>query len=175
VSGTPYEIERKFLLDGPDVEALDAAATSVSRIEQTYLLNADGHAERVRRREVRDADGTRVELTTTRKVGVGAGVVEEYERELDEAEYADLLARTDPDRMPVVKTRWVVPHAGRVLEVDRLESPRSLWLLEVELPSRDDLTATIDLPGWVGPALEVTGDERYTNRALALPEDPAQG
>lgn len=170
----PYEIERKFLLDAPDLAALEAAAASVSRIEQTYLATDDGSAERVRRRLVRDAAGERLQLTTTRKVAVSAGVVEEYERELAQQEYDDLLARSDPERRPVVKTRWVVPYAGRTIEIDHLESPRELWLLEVELDAADDLGAAIEFPPYLVVTAEVTGDDRYANRSLALPEDPAR-
>jgi CYTH domain-containing protein len=167
MSGTPYEIERKFLLRGePDLAALDAAATSVSDIEQTYLLDPSGGAERVRRRLVRDAAGERLQLTRT-------GVVEEDESTLTEQEYADLLARTDPERRTVVKTRWVVPHGEHVLEVDRIVAPRSLWLLEIELPDADRLGDEVALPAWLGEVVEVTGDPAYANRMLALP--PTEG
>jgi CYTH domain-containing protein len=169
MADVPYEIERKFVIDEPDVGALDAAATSVSDIEQTYLVNADGHAERVRRRVVRDADGERTQLTHTRKVPVSRGVVEEYEREVDDATYAELLATADPDRRPVIKTRWVVPHAGRVFEIDRIVAPRRLWLMEVELPGADDVDADVELPPFAAGAVEVTGDIAYSNKNLALP------
>lgn len=170
-NGTPYEIERKFLLLGePDLAALDAAATSVSEIEQTYLVDPQGGAERVRRRLVRDAHGERLQLTRTRKVAVSAGVVEEDETTLTEQEYADLLARTDPERRTVVKTRWVVPHGERALEVDRIVAPRRLWLLEIEVPDIDGLSEQVELPAWLGPTREVTGDPAYANRMLALPD-----
>lgn len=173
---TPYEIERKFLLLGePDLDALGAQASSVSDIEQTYLLDPRGGAERVRRRVVRDADGQHLQLTHTRKVAVSAGVVEEDEREVGAAEYAELLVRTDPERRTVVKTRWVVPHGEHLLEIDRIVEPRSLWLLEIELPDTDGLGAPVALPAWVGPSREVTGDPAYANRMLALPDDPSAG
>ena len=174
MSGTPYEIERKFLLLGePDLAALEAAAVSRSEIVQTYLVDPLGGAERVRRRLVRDADGERLQLTRTRKVAVSAGVVEEYESAVSEAEYAELLERTDPERRPVVKTRWVVPHGPHQLEIDRIVEPRTLWLLEIELPDTGQLDDTVALPAWVGPTREVTGDPAYANRMLALPEGGA--
>lgn len=173
MTDVPYEIERKFLLAPPDEDALEASATSVSRIEQTYLVNADGHAERVRRRAVREPgrDGERLQLTHTRKVAVSKGVVEEYERELDEQEYAELVARADDARAPVVKTRWVVPYAGRTWEVDHLVSPRELWLMEVELPAAADVEAALELPPFAHDVREVTGDVAYSNKNLALPPD----
>ena len=168
---TPYEVERKFVLGSPDVAALEAEAVSVSQIEQTYLVNADGHAERVRRRLVRDADGERVQLTHTRKVPVSAGVVEEYERAVDAATYEVLLRDADPARVPVVKTRWVVPYGEHVLEVDRIDSPRRLWLLEVELDDAESITEVIELPAWADVVADVTGDPAYSNRSLAVPPD----
>ena len=107
MTDVPYEIERKFLLAAPDEAELESLATSVSRIEQTYLRNDDGHAERVRRRTVRvpGRDGEEVALTHTRKVGVSKGVVEEYERTLDETEYAELLTRIDDERLPLAEQR----------------------------------------------------------------------
>ena len=167
---TPYEIERKFVLFTPDLTALVSAATSESHIEQTYLLDPNGGAERVRRRRIRDAHGERVELTHTRKVAVSAGVVEEYESVVTEQEYADLLARTDPDRRTVVKTRWVVPHGEHQLEIDRIAEPRRLWLMEIELPDTSQLDAAVSLPPWLGESREVTGDPAYSNRMLALPD-----
>ena len=171
MSSTPYEIERKFLLLGePELAALEDAAVSASDIEQTYLVDPSGGAERVRRRLVRDADGARLQLTHTRKVAVSSGVVEEYEATVTEAEYADLLARSDPDRRAVVKTRWVVPHGAHQLEVDRIVEPRRLWLLEIELPDTAQLDTDVALPEWLGATREVTGDPAYANRMLALPE-----
>jgi CYTH domain-containing protein len=164
----PLEIERKLLVEVTDLDALAAAASSVSAITQTYLTNDDGLAERVRRREVRTADGTRVQLTHTSKRAVSAGVVEEDEHEIDEPAYATLLERRDPSRVPVVKTRHVVPWAGRVLEIDEFSAPRAFWMLEVELPGTDDLDAPLDLPPWLVVTSEVTGDPAYANWNLAL-------
>jgi CYTH domain-containing protein len=171
VSTPPYEIERKYLLHEPDRDALAGAASSRSDIEQVYLDDLGTGAERVRRRVVTDRDGAeRVELTHTRKVAVRAGIVEEYERTIDETEYAELLGRADPLRRAVRKTRWVVPWAEHVLEIDEVREPRRLWLLEVELDDEDDLERPITLPDWVGEHTEVTGDERYANRSIALPD-----
>jgi CYTH domain-containing protein len=168
MSEIPLEIERKLLVEVTDLDALAEAATSVSSITQTYLVNEDGLAERVRRREVRDARGERLQLTHTSKRAVSAGVVEEDEHEVDEGTYAVLLERADSTRVPVVKTRYVVPWAGRVLEIDRFDSPRAFWMLEVELPGTDDLTAPLDLPSWIHLTEEVTGDPAYANWNLAL-------
>mgnify|MGYP001278170699 CR=1 FL=1 len=172
MSGTPLEIERKLLIEEPDLAALEAASESVSEIVQTYLVTSEWDAERVRRRLVRDARGEHLQLTHTRKRAVSHGVVEEDEREVDETEYAALLTRTDADRHPVHKVRHVVPWAGRVLEVDGFRSPRTLWLLEVELADETGLDAELELPPWISVVREVTGDPAYSNAALAYPPAP---
>jgi CYTH domain-containing protein len=168
----PLEIERKLLIDKPDLAALEAAATSVSEIVQTYLITDEWDAERVRHRLVRDSAGERLELTHTRKRAVSDGVVEEDEHEIDQPTYDALLVRTDPARVPVVKTRYVVPWADRTLEVDRFHSPRTLWLLEVELPDVSHLHDELEVPTWIAVTGEVTGDPAYSNAALAVPPTP---
>ena len=60
MNDVPLEIERKLLVEVHDLDSLVAASTSVSSITQTYLVNDDGLAERVRRREVRVRLGLRV-------------------------------------------------------------------------------------------------------------------
>ncbi len=168
MSGVPLEIERKLVIDEPDREALSAAAVSESDIVQTYLLTTEWDAERVRQRVVRDADGDRVQLTHTCKQSVSRGVAEELETEVDPATYDRLLARADPARVPIEKTRWVVPWGGLTLEIDGFRAPAGLWLLEVELADAASLHDALDLPPWVRVVAEVTGDPAYSNVALAL-------
>jgi CYTH domain-containing protein len=167
MSDVPLEIERKVLIEAPDPASLEAAARSVSDIVQTYLVPDGWDAERVRRRLVRDASGEHLQLTCTRKRGRSHGVVDEDEREIDEAEYAELLERTDHARVPIVKSRYVVPWNGLELEIDRFSSPRELWLLEVELDDAERLHDDLDLPPWIPVVREVTGDPAYTNAAIA--------
>jgi CYTH domain-containing protein len=166
--GSAYEVERKLRVAEPDLRRLEDAAASVSRIAQTYLTSPVGDAERVRRRELTDERGTRVQLTRTSKRHVAAGVNDEDEREIDEQEYAELLGRADPERVTIEKTRWVVPWAGRDLEIDRFDVPHRFWLLEVELPGPEHLHDELDLPDWLEVLEEVTGDPSWSNAALAL-------
>ena len=61
------------------------------------------------------------------------------------------------------KTRYRVPQAGRLWEVDVFAGANEpLVLAEIELESAEE---TVALPDWVG--LEVTEDERYHNTSLA--------
>lgn len=175
MTGVPLEIERKLLIEEPDLAVLEAAATSVSEIVQTYLVEDGWDAERVRRRQVRDAAGEHLRLTYTRKRGRGPGVVEEDEREIDEDTYLELLARTDTDRVPIVKTRYVVPWAGLQLEIDRFISPRSLWLLEVELDDADRLHDELELPSGYRSSVRSPATRRTPTRPSPDPDPPQPG
>ena len=154
------EIERKFVLDEPPdlgLPPLDGARRLA--IEQTYLVGDRG-SERVRMTR----EGGRPErYFHTTKRPVSALTREEDEREVDREEYLRLLARRDPERGTIRKTRHVFPYGGRVFELDVFEQPPGIVLLEVELPSED---AAVDLPPLAG-LREVSGDARYSNAELA--------
>jgi CYTH domain-containing protein len=167
----PLEIERKFLLPAaPDPAGLERAGARASSIEQTYLAADDPDVvERVRRR----ADGERTRYVWTEKRFRSAGVNVEHERELSAGEYEQLLARADPSRTTVSKTRHVFEHAGRTFELDVFHGAlEGLVVCEVEL---DSLEAAVELPPWLGPVRDVTDDRRYTNAALARAGAPPEG
>ena len=64
----------------------------------------------------------------------------------------------------IEKTRFEIPHAGRIWQVDEfLGDNRGLIVAEVELASNAD---EIDTPDWIGS--EVSGDARYYNSSLAI-------
>ncbi len=162
------EIERKFRLRAaPDAATLSAHRAMAKRIEQVYLLpdpyagpDAPG-GSRIRRTELPDGTST---FRRNRKRRIGAFSFDEAEDEISEAEWIAALARADPRRRPIRKTRHVVAHGGQTLEIDVFEEPAGLTVVEVELASEDE---PVQLPGWVGEWREVTGDERYLNWSLA--------
>jgi CYTH domain-containing protein len=152
------EIERKWVpaQPPPGLESHES-----KRVEQGYVaLDAAGAEVRVRR-----SGGTH---TLTVKSAPGLIRVEE-ELPLDAAQFASLWALTDGRR--VVKTRYLVPLGDDLTaEVDVYEGPLSgLLTAEVEFPSREAAEA-FAAPDWLGR--DVTGDERYANRALAVEGAP---
>lgn len=158
------EIERKYLIAYPDGEAL-AAARRVE-IVQTYLLSESGETHRVRSWQ----SGGEVRYFETVKRRVNALTCHEDEREVSEAQYLALLDRRDPARQPIEKTRYRLPFAGHVVEIDVYPFWRDRAILEVELSSEDE---TVALPDFVRVIREVTDDPRYKNAALAkqIPKD----
>jgi CYTH domain-containing protein len=159
VSGV--EIERKFLLrSAPPAELLAAHGARVLRIEQVYLSEPPA-GRRVRR--IEHADGT-LEHRLTRKERLRASAYHEEEQAIDEARYDALLLEADPDRRPIRKTRYAVPHGSQLLEIDVFVEPPGLVVLEVELATDDE---AVELPDWIGEWREVTRDVRYLNANLA--------
>jgi CYTH domain-containing protein len=160
MSPTAIEIERKFRLRAaPSPEVLAAHGAEARRIEQVYL-GGGRDAERIRRIETAAGIGYR----HTRKRRIGPYAFEEQEEAIDEAAWRAGLERADPARRPIRKTRHVVPHGDQLLEIDVFDDPPGLVVVEVELRHEDE---PVDLPGWLGEWVEVTGDVRYFNAVLA--------
>jgi CYTH domain-containing protein len=95
--------------------------------------------------------------------GAGDGLARpEFEFPIS-ADDAELLLDRLCLQPPVEKTRYLVPFAGLLWEVDEfLGANAGLLLAEVELEQADQ---AVPLPSWAG--LEVTGDPRYYNAYLA--------
>jgi adenylate cyclase len=143
------EIERKFV---PKNNRWKQGAKGV-RYRQGYLSTEKGRT--VRARTVADKG-----FLTVKGKTVGASRLEyEYEIPLREAnEMLDYLCQ----RPIIEKTRYKIPHAGLIWEVDDFEGENAgLVIAEVELQSEDQ---TVELPDWVGE--EVTDDPRYYNANL---------
>ncbi len=154
-----FEIERKFIIRRPDRGYLEANGES-TEILQTYLIGEPGETTRVRKRW--NGDETRYILTIKSRVSAIRQI--EREREISEAEYEELLKTADPDRTPVRKQRWVVDYRGQRFEIDLFPFWEKQAYLELEL--RDE-SQEILFPPELDIIREVTGDARYTNRALA--------
>lgn len=153
------EIERKFLVGIPDFSALDVKRT-VS-IVQTYLAHGEnGSQRRVRRIE----ENGRVSYTYTEKIFITPIVREEKEKNITESEYAQLLTQSRSGDHPVIKTRYCFDHLGQLFELDVYPFSDKLAIMELELNSPDQ---EIFLPDKVRVIKDVSGDERYSNAALA--------
>lgn len=145
------EIERKWVLD-----ALPDELGSGTRIEQGYLaIDPAGAEVRVRRK------GAKTVMT----VKTGRGMVRgEEEFEIAAERFERLWALTEGRR--VLKTRHDVALGSLVVEVDVYEGDLDgLLTAEVEFPDEAAARA-FAAPEWLGR--DVTDDERYANRALAV-------
>lgn len=163
INRAPLEIERKFLIEYPDIAALRSMPDyRVLHIEQTYLLpDADFAGGRVRR----IADDSGVRYVYTYKERLSDMTRREYERLLSEREYADLLKRKNPAAITIVKDRHRFTYAGLLYELDVYDFWDHQATLEAEVESED---TPIPIPPCVHLIREVTADRHYNNSQLAL-------
>jgi CYTH domain-containing protein len=157
------EIERRFLIERPDVQLLaERYGAKVKSISQTYLMTSDGYSsERVRCMTDR---GGRV-YTHTKKRRISRESAIEEERELSEAEYRTLLLSADPTRRVIEKDRVTFFFGGQCYEIDLYPFFSRIAVLETELPRAD---APVAFPPELVIIREVTGIRSLSNHALAL-------
>ncbi len=161
-SKLPLEIERKFLIEYPDIKLLEELSKgNFSDISQTYLVGEKGTSERVR---ARTRDGKTV-YTHNTKIKLSAMKRIELEDEVSEEEYNKFLARADKKCRTIEKVRYCVEYGGFEFEIDIFPFWSDKAFMEVEMPSED---TKVDLPDFVKIIREVTDDNRYTNHAQAI-------
>jgi adenylate cyclase len=154
----PIELERKFLVRRERLPEL----THGERLTQGYL--AENPQIRFR---ITDSDGStagsRVVIAIKRFLETGKRLEFEFARDgvLPE-EVRDL--QTLALWPPLVKTRYRIPHAGLVWEIDVYgEANEGLITAEAEVPSLD---LPLLLPDWLETEAEITGEMRYANISL---------
>jgi len=157
----PYEIERKYLIEYPDVAWLESLP-NCQRVEiiQTYLKTEDGSEARVRQRGM---DGHYIYYLTTKKAVSDVKRIE-VERRLTKDEYLRLLMDADPECRPIRKTRYCLTHENQYFEIDVYPFWQDRAIMEIEL--RDE-TLAVTFPEQIKVLKEVTADERYKNASLA--------
>lgn len=148
-----HEIERKFLVKElpPEIDRYPH-----SEIIQGYLMITENDVEvRVRKRGGR----------CTHSVKSGAGLVrKEAEKEITEDEFNEHWPETKGKR--VEKVRYDIEYEDHLIELDIYSGALSgLIVAEVEFESEDE-SSHFEPPVWFGE--EVTLDERYKNKNLAL-------
>lgn len=157
----PLEIERKYLIEYPDLDWL-SSLPSAQKVEiiQTYLISADGQETRVRQRGV---DGHYLYSQTTKKQITPLKRVE-VERRLSQEEYLQLLMNADPDKKPIRKDRYCLVYDNQYFEIDVYPFWKDKAILEIELQSEDQ---PVSLPDKLHVIEEVIWNDAYKNSSLA--------
>ena len=159
--GTPLEIERKYVIELPQISALSAMNDyTVSDIEQTYLESPAHVTHRVRARRYSD----RTVYTETKKVRVDRMSSYEDEREISEREYSELLCRRKTDTVTLKKRRHTFLYEGQIFEVDVYPEWKRSAILETELKTRE---SEVIFPDFIRIIAEVTGEKKYSNAAMS--------
>ena len=157
----PLEIERKFLIEYPDVAWLESL-DNCSRIDiiQTYLTAPEGEERRVRQR---GCDGHYVFTMTTKRAITGMKRIE-VEKRLTKDEYLAALMEADVTRRQIRKTRYCLTWGIQYFEIDVYPFWKDKAIVEIEL---SDENAEIDFPPQLRVIREVTDDPSYKNAELA--------
>ena len=157
----PYEIERKFLIEFPDISWLEKNKNSKKlEIIQTYLNSNKDEEVRVRQRGY---NGSYIYTQTTkRKVNDITRI--EIEKRLTKDEYIDLLMNADTSRHPIRKTRYCLIYKNQYFEIDIYPFWNDKAIVEIEL---NDENVEIEFPKQLKLIKEVTNDKNYRNSELA--------
>lgn len=158
----PYEIERKFLIEYPDLSRLEGDPNCKKvEIIQTYLAT-DNADEEVRIRQ-RGEGGNYIYFQTTKRKLSGAKRVE-IERRLSREEYLALLMNADTSRRQIRKNRYCLTYQNQYFEIDIYPFWSDKAICEIELKSEDE---AVHFPPMLKIIREVTDDEAYKNASLA--------
>lgn len=157
----PFEIERKFLIEYPDIQWLESNP-NCRRIEiiQTYLKADSDREVRVRQR---GSDGNYIYFKTT-KLRVSDIKRVEIEERLTQKEYLRLLMEADTSKHQIRKTRYCLTFEGQYFEIDVYPFWNDKAVAEIEL---NDENADIVFPSQIKVIKEVTDDVNYKNSSLA--------
>ena len=157
----PCEIERKFLIEYPNLEALEKLPNCQKvDIIQTYLKTFNGEETRIRQRGL---NGSFIYTKTTKKKLDGLKRLE-VESRISKDEYIKLLLDADTTKKQIRKTRYCLMYKNQYYEIDIYPFWKDKAIMEIEL--RDE-KQTIKLPEVVKVIKEVTDDETFFNIAMA--------
>ena len=157
----PYEVERKFLINYPDISYLENLPNCQKiDIAQTYLLSASGKERRVR---ARGQNGHYI-YYLTEKEPVSNGKRIEIERRLTQEEYIKYSMEADPNLHTIRKTRYCLSYNSTYFEIDIYPNWNKQAIVEVELQDENDV---INFPEFIEVRREVTGEEAYSNYEIA--------
>ncbi len=158
----PFEIERKYLIEYPDLKALENSLNCQKvDIIQTYLKSQDGEEVRVRQRGF---NGNYVYYQTIKRKVTELKRVE-VERRLSQEEYLSLLMDADTSKRQIRKTRYCMTYQNQYFEIDIYPFWNDKAIMEIEL--RDENEA-VSFPPNIKVIKEVTDDPSYKNAALAV-------
>lgn len=160
-SPEPYEIERKFLIEYPNLEKLDKMP-NCSKVEiiQTYLKSNGDNETRVRQR----GQNGYYTYTKTVKRKISNTKRIEIESRISEREYLDLLLEADMTVGQIRKTRYCLTYKNQYFDLDIYPFWKDKAILEIELKNESQ---KIDFPKFLKIIKEVTEDKEYFNSNIA--------
>ena len=155
----PYEIERKFLIEYPDINWLNKNCKKLEII-QTYLNSDNNEEVRIRQRGI---NGNYI-YTKTIKKNINNLKRIEIEKRLSKDEYLSLLMNADITKQQIRKTRYCLIYKNQYFEIDIYPFWNDKAIVEIELNNENQ---EITFPNKLKVIKEVTDDVNYKNCSLA--------
>lgn len=158
----PFEIERKFTIDYPNLEILESMRNCQKvEILQTYLkCGRDDEEVRIRQR----GDGDTFMFTKTTKKTLSGLKRIEVEKRLNMDAYCKELMNADSSLHQIRKTRYCLTYGHTYFEIDIYPFWKDKAILEVELTDENE---AFEFPDFLKVKSEVTNLECYKNVNLA--------
>ncbi len=157
----PLEIERKFLIEYPDIKLLNSLkACRRIPITQAYLTTPQEGNFRVRKR----GEGSGTLYIKTKKIKISDIKRIETENYISEKEYNAYLADLKNVTGVISKDRYCIACNSTYYELDVYPFWNDKATIEIELLSE---TQNYKLPNFVSLIREVTFDPEYRNLSLA--------
>lgn len=158
----PFEVERKYLIEYPDIKRLEGNPNCHKvEIIQTYLNSSNEDEIRIRQR---GENGNYVYYQTIKKKITGIKRIE-IEKRLSQVEYLSLLMNADTSKRQIRKNRYCLTYDNQYFEIDIYPFWNDKAIIEIEL---SDENATVNFPKEIKIIKEVTNDESYKNASLAV-------
>ena len=157
----PYEIERKFLIDMPDINLLESMTNCEKvNIVQTYLKSSDSEEVRIRQR----GNEGNYTYSKTRKIPVSGIKRIEIEERLSQEDYINELLNADPRKGQIIKTRYCLCYDNQYFEIDIYPFWNDKAIVEIEL---NDENQNIKFPPFLSLIDEVTDNQDFKNSSIA--------
>lgn len=157
----PLEIERKFLIEYPDLDWLENNPNCRKvEIIQTYLKSNNGDEVRIRQR---GENGNYIYYRTIKKKVDDIKRIE-IETRLSKDQYLTLLMEADTTKRQIRKTRYCLIYEAQYFEIDVYPFWNDKAIAEIELSNEN---AKISFPKELKIIKEVTNDDNYKNASLA--------
>lgn len=157
----PYEIERKFLIEYPDINFLENHPYCKGvDIVQTYLEFSNGNKTRIRQR---GDNGNYIYFQTTKRQISDVKRIE-IEKRLTKNEYLTLLNDENATKYQLYKTRYCLLFDNQYFEIDIYPFWNDKAIMEIELREENQV---IHFPHEIKIIKDVTSDNYFKNSALA--------
>ena len=156
----PPEIERKFLVEMPDLERLEKLpGCRRVEIEQAYLPTTNDEKLRIRKWV---EDGQAIYYKTRRRRVNGRRL--EVEERLTQRSYMEMMEEAGAALQLLRKTRYSIPYQGQQFQLNVYPFWTDQAIVKIEL---NEENAQVQLPPELTLIREVTGEREYKDYTLA--------